>query len=245
MKKIILIFLLWFLNPLIINIVWSQDTTSTKGIKVTYTFLSQKTDFLGEPFIYQFDTYLYINDTMSQFIFDRKPIQRRIGNYRISIGKYKYINNFYFDSQMIEEQRELEDGSLLKAQWPLDYEWEITNDTKTIKGIKVRKAITQSIEIDPNEDTYYGKVIAWFAEDIPIPSGPLRYYGLPGLILEIEYENSIKKATLKSIEFDTEINMKDISEGAKLDDKRDIIYYYHFNPQKVKKALKNYQKEKK
>jgi GLPGLI family protein len=29
------------------------------------------------------------------------------------------------------------------------------------------------------------KITAWFAQDIPVPAGPERYHGLPGLILEL------------------------------------------------------------
>lgn len=46
----------------------------------------------------------------------------------------------------------------------------------TILGYPVQKATTQ-----------YGgrKWIVWFASDIPIPDGPYKFFGLPGLILKV------------------------------------------------------------
>ena len=113
-------------------------------------------------------------------------------------------------------------------------EWEIINGSKEILNYNCKQATGM----------YSGrKYIAWFTEEIPIPSGPNRYCGLPGLILELEYEGSIKKTTLKSIEFNPEIKILDISEGVVLEDKRDLVYYIHNNSRKVKKAIKKQSKK--
>ena len=40
------------------------------------------------------------------------------------------------------------------------------------------------------EDTLKNqKIVAWFAQDIPVNAGPERLYGLPGLILELDINN--------------------------------------------------------
>lgn len=56
------------------------------------------------------------------------------------------------------------------------FSWEITQEKKKEKGYKLQKAITN-----------FGgrKWIAWFTEEIPIPEGPYKFSGLPGLIVEI------------------------------------------------------------
>jgi GLPGLI family protein len=60
--------------------------------------------------------------------------------------------------------------------------WKITKETKTIQGYQCFKATT--IFLDPNESE--SKVTAWFTKDLPYAFGPKKYFGLPGLILEIE-----------------------------------------------------------
>lgn len=55
--------------------------------------------------------------------------------------------------------------------------WEIASESKIIEGMKAQKATTN-----------FGgrKWIAWFTNEINIPEGPFKFYGLPGLILHIE-----------------------------------------------------------
>lgn len=54
--------------------------------------------------------------------------------------------------------------------------WILVNETKLYGNLKVKKATTN----------FRGReYTAWFAEDIPISSGPYKFYGLPGLIVEL------------------------------------------------------------
>lgn len=59
---------------------------------------------------------------------------------------------------------------------PLDeMQWEIIGDTREILGYECIKAQTN----------YHGRCwTAWFAPDVPLPDGPWKLHGLPGLILE-------------------------------------------------------------
>lgn len=56
------------------------------------------------------------------------------------------------------------------------YKWLIKKDSDEILGYKVKKAIAKKGNI-----TYE----AWFAPSLPFKSGPLFYWGLPGVILKI------------------------------------------------------------
>lgn len=56
--------------------------------------------------------------------------------------------------------------------------WKIGNQIKDVAGYICMKAETE----DPIKKQ---KITAWFAQDIPVPTGPERYHGLPGLILEL------------------------------------------------------------
>jgi GLPGLI family protein len=57
------------------------------------------------------------------------------------------------------------------------FEWEILPEKKKIKDFEVQKAKTSFAGRD---------YIAWFTSEIPIPDGPYKFSGLPGLILELE-----------------------------------------------------------
>lgn len=73
----------------------------------------------------------------------------------------------------------------------LPQEWEIGTDTMTILGYNCRDA---SIYFSGREYT------AWFAQDIPINDGPWKFYGLPGLILQIEDRDKLFKFSAIGIE---------------------------------------------
>ena len=75
-----------------------------------------------------------------------------------------------------------------------DLKWNITNETQTIAGYECIKATTN----------YRGREwIAWFTPQIPLPFGPWKLHGLPGLILET-YDIT-KRFTLKAVKIE---NMK-------------------------------------
>jgi GLPGLI family protein len=57
--------------------------------------------------------------------------------------------------------------------------WKILNQIKDVNGYVCMKAETT----DPIRGQ---KIAAWFAQDIPVPAGPERYFGLPGLIMELD-----------------------------------------------------------
>ena len=60
-----------------------------------------------------------------------------------------------------------------------EYKWKITNESKTIGKYTVIKAEA----VEPKDSTK--KIIAWFSPEIPVQNGPAKYWGLPGLIMEI------------------------------------------------------------
>lgn len=66
-----------------------------------------------------------------------------------------------------------------KSYWvkdTIDFNWLVHDETKLIDKYVVHKATTH----------FRGKdYIAWYNKDIPIPMGPYKFYGLPGLIMEI------------------------------------------------------------
>ena len=60
------------------------------------------------------------------------------------------------------------------------FDWRFTDETDEVCGHKCKKATAE----------FRGRTWnAWYAEDIPIDNGPLKFGGLPGLILKVEDYN--------------------------------------------------------
>ena len=78
---------------------------------------------------------------------------------------------------------------ILKAK-----EWKITDEFKFISDFKCYKATSQDIIIN-SKGTFKFKVVAWFCPELPSFFGPARYFGLPGLILELDNGKMNLRAT--------------------------------------------------
>ncbi len=76
--------------------------------------------------------------------------------------------------------------------------WKLYTDTKMIGGLKCYKAT----------GTFRGKnYTAWYTKKIPLPYGPWKLQGLPGLILEAYDTNKEMYLYFKSIEYPTKKNI--------------------------------------
>ena len=133
--------------------------------------------------------------------------------------------DWYYNAKdkKIVEQRMLKEGIKVIARADADLKWEITEEVKEIAGYKAQKAITRSHNIESRE-LDYGDAIVWFTTEIPIPSGPERYYGLPGLIILVEFTKSSKTCTLKDIKFDVKHAMVIPTEGIEVSQKQIMRY---------------------
>ncbi len=78
----------------------------------------------------------------------------------------------------------------------VNYDWKLTGETKNIGKYTCYKAIYEtevenitvsSVNDDAKQKTETVKrtVTAWYSPEIPVSNGPQNYWGLPGLILEI------------------------------------------------------------
>jgi GLPGLI family protein len=73
--------------------------------------------------------------------------------------------------------------------------WLLLNETKKISSFECKSATC----------TFRGrKYLAWYAPDLPLPFGPWKLQGLPGLILEAYDENEEIYYHFKSVEFPTQ-----------------------------------------
>ncbi|MDO5104947.1 GLPGLI family protein [Capnocytophaga sp.] len=229
MKNLIILILLMVFNA---NI-YSQENV----VKVDYVTYSTKF-----PEVVEDNCHLYLTDSKSQFVFLQQERDYRVNNYLITPHFIKYISNYHYKQQEVEDNRTLKDSTILYSRWKNDIVWEIHDDTKEILGYKVQKATTDSFDTEKDDFFYKGKAIAWFTSEIPIPSGPTRYYGLPGLILEVQFEKSNNVWTAKNIDFNSSYTFKEFNKENEVT-KNDVVYFFHENPKKIKEIQKQNKKK--
>lgn len=104
----------------------------------------------------------------------------------------KVFTNLEEGSQI--DQRDLFDKRFIVSTQPKTYQWKLSMEEKDILGHRSMKAV--------HEDTAQ-KIVAWFAVDIPVSAGPGRLSGLPGLILEADYNDG--ERVVKVVEIDNRV----------------------------------------
>jgi len=70
--------------------------------------------------------------------------------------------------------------------------WKLADETKTILNHVCKKA-TMTTERGTN-------IVAWYAEDMPVPAGPDRFSGLPGVVLLVDADNGRMTFTATQIQ---------------------------------------------
>lgn len=144
---------------------------------------------------------LEFKNTISYYVLSDEDLNElndaRYMSFNLSSTLAASSNKYYIDLNS--------NGRFFKAKnMQMEYEliyfeqpkWKIFEETKSILGYKCKKAL--------KVDSYKSKTYVWFTEEIPYGFGPKTFFGLPGLILEIEKGNNVFVA--KKIE----INPKDI-----------------------------------
>jgi len=142
----------------------------------------------GSSSEYSVNAELKFNAT--EYCYERKKYEDDESSYQWRSEEYIIYRN--------REKGEIYDlMTLLNKQYVIQdslvcQNWKIKNDMKEIAGHICMNASFY--------DTVKGKeIIAWFALDLPIPIGPDRYCGLPGMILEINEANGAVVYTAVSV----------------------------------------------
>jgi GLPGLI family protein len=208
--KLILIFLL------IANLHFSQNANKAVVIEVIY----QHSLFNN---LFNYEASLIVNDSLGQYTVNYLGETKEKDGIIFKNQQDVYTNIYNYKSKKSTEQKKLQNKEIIKSNWKSDFIWQITKESKIINGYKAIKATTDSYELKKNDNFYFGKAIAWFTTEIPIPLGPARYSGLPGLILLVEFENSNASYSIKSLKFGAKKPIKNITSG-RLVSKSDILY---------------------
>lgn len=188
---------------------------------------------------------LTFNRTASYYEENEKLEAPGGGGFRFRFGGGEEAGKFYknIKDQNYTKQIEMYSKLFLIKDELKTPEWKMEAETKKIGNYTAYKA-TLTTPIDttgagemarmfsrnrngqsgtPREIPTEKTVVAWYTLDIPVSQGPAEYWGLPGLILEIEQERStlvcskiIMNATdvveVKAPEKGKDINQKDFDE---------------------------------
>lgn len=170
-------------------------------IKVSYNYHHLSLRFDGEILISDHDYMLLANSQVSKYYnhnneyldsLESTPQGRKLSHQLMTIGVDKYLKNgddsaiphykghlyvfrslkdmitTVYDTYGLGEQGEYEEPFT-------ELNWSVSDSTKTILGYECIMA----------ETDYHGRHwTAWFSPEIPLPDGPWKLCGLPGLILE-------------------------------------------------------------
>ena len=111
-------------------------------------------------------------------------------------------------TKQLTQNQELYGKRFLVKDSLMTLDWKLTGETKTIGKYMTSKAVTMIPKTDlkwydfswdmlkqankPKEEQTIElvEVEAWYTMQIPVSHGPMEYWGLPGLILEVSAENT-------------------------------------------------------
>lgn len=142
---------------------FTKNTIDTTGIRSYLIFDESKS-------IYIWKSNSHKNSTSKNVTEEGAINVKKIFNDTIGT---RVLNKYSSDSLIINEP--LLDESYTVIDNKSKKNWDLYNEFKIIGGFNCQKAIT----------TFRGRTyIAWFTIQIPVPTGPWKLNGLPGIILE-------------------------------------------------------------
>lgn len=148
-----------------------SDMSSTPTKASIYDFMKGITDY--------YSLYINLEDRSSVYVLDSTVQVRPVGwenpNTRAALADtvlftLKTPKNKTFKHEWVMNQTFFTEGKVG------DIDWELTNEEKTIDGLKSFKAVAKN----------YPMLTVWYTKDLPVSNGPSIYQGLPGLVVRAE-----------------------------------------------------------
>ncbi|UII24905.1 GLPGLI family protein [Fulvivirga maritima] len=228
MKKLIVLLSI----QLLLTVIVFESAGQTQA-KVTYTYHS----YGG----YKRDMTLLIKDGISQFIFHKEDTTIQGVNTAEFFHYFRHYETYYdLLSKNVTEQRLMKDKEMmLIAQWNNNLNWKMTGESKKIMGYTVQKAAAPAYEMaEKGSDLDYKEAVAWFTTEIPFQAGPERYFGLPGLILELSFTGRSIFYEVKEIDIKADVpTIKIPTEGVEVSSK-EIVRPFIIDKKWLKKKKK-------
>ncbi|MAJ32720.1 MAG: GLPGLI family protein [Flavobacteriaceae bacterium] len=138
-----------------------------------------------------------IQDELPQWEWKMHPETKKIGNYTC----YKATATRVRDTVLIKRFEQMQADAKPKKE----------KDSTETKKRPRRQGLLSRIGVDENPE-----ITAWFTPEIPVSHGPYDYWGLPGLILEINDGRSSLLCSEIRLNQDTEYKIKRPSKGKKV-----------------------------
>ena len=147
-------------------------------------YKNQKPEYLKNTFILVFNKNesffknmsVYVKDSLVDA--DKIKVTGDVQKDFVTLGKYvpDFPYTIYKNSNSVIFSNNIPFAGDFKYNEKIDFKWKITKETKIINGIKCIKALT----------TKWGRNwTAFYSPNHPMPFGPYKFYGLPGLIFEV------------------------------------------------------------
>lgn len=136
-------------------------------------------------------TRLYFSERESKYEDSEEKAERDDDGYSWRKDAYTIKRNFA-DNTMVDVMTVLGKNYIIEDTLQMP-NWKILNDMKEVAGHICMNAFW--------EDTLkQQQITVWFALDLPVPAGPERLCGLPGIILEADVNNGALTLTADKIE---------------------------------------------
>jgi GLPGLI family protein len=150
--------------------------------------------------------YLLINNSESRYFMVQKSAYVQKDEHDISMitDTTQYIYTNQGKGVLIAEEMNLKGKRYFVSDSLYPMKWEFTGDEKMIDSLRCTKANCYF------RGRYY---TAWFTTDIPLPFGPWKMGGLPGLVVELQDmdENLVIQLTSVGKTSETPIPPRDVS----------------------------------
>lgn len=187
---------------------WVQEMKKTfpKMVSELYYF-----DFNENKTVYK----LAKENTDTKYMWGRKPSETDV--------TVKDIKN-----NQISLQRDIFEQTYLIKDSMQNYEWKITNETRTIAGFECRKAVTKIC------DSVY--IVAFYTDEITVSSGPESFGGLPGMILGLAVPR------LQTTWFATKVDLKEPTELMLSPKQKGKVATWEVYQKDLNKAMKDWGK---
>ena len=144
----------------------------------------------AEEVVNLLDFKLVYNNTESLFsvddFIDSEADQRFLGLAVGPLGARIYYYNGMKNNYLVETDAF---GDLFVVEM-LKHEWVLVNQQKVINGYPCYKANTL-VKIQGRNGELKKEAEAWYCNDLPQSYGPLGFNGLPGLIIQLTYNNEV------------------------------------------------------
>lgn len=157
---------------IVYKLTYQQDSTDSNDLRMEYMILligNHKSIFLS------YNNMLWIKRYREAV--ERNQVQELFSSQdRPPASRFRYSIYKNFPEGKVTTVDHLPGNHFRYEEYMDQFNWELTNQRKSILGFTAQKATTY----------YGGRVwVAWFTTDIQFSEGPYKFHGLPGLILKI------------------------------------------------------------